>query len=665
MNPLAGVNTTFRHLIDRIERPLRWTLAVFLSAVALHVDRLPAWCLLAVVALAGWRAAWSLGRAPPPSAALRTLAGASLIAAVIVKFGGVSGLAAGTALLTCMGALKLLETRARRDHVVVIGAALFLILAACLDRQALWRMPLYAGVVWLTCAALAIVTTPDTRLSATQVLRLSGKTLGWALPLALVAFLLFPRLQGQVWALPGSGSGVTGLSEEMTPGAIGELSESDEPAFRVRFEGTPPPAGQLYWRGPVLHQFDGYTWRRDPGALYRQIPLQYLGPAYRYRVTLEPHQQRWWFALDLPVGAPRPGVRFTHDYQLLSDQPVTQPTTYDAVSHLQTRSLEPLTVLARKQSLRLPSGRNLRSVALARQLRVKAADDAAFVSAVLDLFRNGGFTYSLTPPKLDLNSVDDFLFRTRTGFCGHYASALVTLLRAADIPARVVTGYQGGEWNPIGGYLIVRQSDAHAWAEVWIAARGGWVRVDPTGVVSPGRLTRGFLGGFVGAAAQTGRMLAEIGWITRTRMTWDAANTWWKDRVVEFDLRDQLSLLARLGFQAPGIETLRQLLLAALLVWLAWVGLRFGRAHRNPPAADSLGQSYRQLCRRISRAGLPRATHEGPQDYARRIAATRPQLAARVVPLLARYTELRFAGRATLATVADFRSAVRGLRALR
>jgi transglutaminase-like putative cysteine protease len=427
----------------------------------------------------------------------------------------------------------------------------------------------------------------------------------------------------------------------MSPGAISQLSESDEPAFRVRFTGPGPSSGDLYWRGPVLHDFDGYTWRRDETPL-RRVPLDHLGPAYAYRITLEPHRQRWWFALDTPIGAPRPDVEFTADYQLVGLRDVTQPVTYDARSTLQTRSREPLDAPARRQALRLPRGRNPRAVALGAQLRGRAPDDAHFVGDVMELFRRDGFVYSLTPPRLDLNSVDDFLFNTRTGFCGHYASAFVTLMRAGGVPARVVTGYQGGEWNPIGGYLIVRQSDAHAWAEVWIEQRGGWSRVDPTGVVAPDRLTRGFLGGLGDVATRSGGATRELGWITRGVLAWDTLNTWWKDRVIEFDLRKQLALLARLGFDDPGIDALRAMLLAGLVSWLGWIGLQLGRSRPAPPA-DALATAYRRLCARLARAGLPsRPEHFGPLAYADLVTAARPELAARVRPLLHRYAALRF-----------------------
>jgi hypothetical protein len=333
-------------------------------------------------------------------------------------------------------------------------------------------------------------------------------------------------------------------------------------------------------------------------------------------------------------------VVFTYDYQLVALRPVNQPTSYDLDSHTATRATEPLSALQRRLALQLPPGRNARSLALARQLRERAADDRAFVAAVLDLFRGGGYTYTLSPPRLGVDSVDDFLFNTRQGFCGHYASALATLARAAGLPARVVTGYQGGEWNPIGAYYIVRQSDAHAWAEVWLDGRG-WTRVDPTSVVAPDRLNRGFFESMPGGISQTDRMLREIGWLADARLAWDTVNTWWKGQVIEFDLRAQLGLLSRLGFESPRIAQLGWLLALALALWLSWIALRLGRM-RHPRDADPLARAYRRLCGRLAAIGLARDASEGPLDFAQRVATLHPSLGTELRPVLETYARLRY-----------------------
>lgn len=643
--------------LARADRPLLWVLAVYLGAVALHVDRLPIWCTAAIVLIAVWRAMAAMSAIAMPRNLIRVALGTVLLVAVVVQFSTISGLAAGTALLAAMGAVKLLETKTRRDHFIVIGVSLFLMIAACLDRQNLLRVPLYVAITWLACAALCIVAAPRLAISARTALLQAGRALGYALPVALLLFLFFPRFQGQIWSLPGGGQAVTGLSNEMSPGAISQLSESDEPAFRVSFLGQRPPSTMLYWRGPVLHEFDGYTWRRQPGRISRSARLEFRGPEYRYRVTLEPNQRNWWFALDLPSGRIPTGVLFTYDYQLIAAQPVTQTTSYELSSQTDYRSRDELSFLSRRMGLQLPEGRNSRAVAWAKRERAAARDDDAYVRRVLDLFRDGGFVYSLTPPRLDLNSVDDFLFNTRSGFCGHYASAFVTLMRAAGIPSRVVTGYHGGEWNPIGEYLIVRQADAHAWAEIWVQDRG-WTRIDPTGVVAPDRLQRAALDRIGAGEFAADALVAELGWWPRAVLTWDAANTWWKTRVLDFDLRSQLNLMKKLGFEAPGLRELGWMLAGALALWLAIVGLRVSRSPAPPPV-DPLARSYRRLCRRLAAAGAARAPHEGPMDYSHRLSREQPQIAAVVTPLLVDYATLRFGIPPTEPAVREFTRAVR------
>jgi transglutaminase-like putative cysteine protease len=641
------------------ERPLRWALGSYAAAVALHVDRLPVWCLAAIALIVLWRLFAALASLDLPHRLIRLGLGAALLFAVVAQFNAISGLAAGTALLAAMGAVKLLETRDRRDHYIVLGVSLFLMLAATLDRQDLPRLVLYGAHLWLCCATLAVIGTPGAGLNARAALGLAGRSLGYALPIMLLLFLFFPRVQGQIWSLPAGGAAVTGLGDEMSPGSISQLSESEEPAFRVTFDGARPPSTSLYWRGPVLHQFDGYTWRREMGRVYRSAELTYFGQAYRYRVTLEPHRQRWWFALDLPVAPSRPGVFFTFDYQLVSAEPVTQAVSYEMTSHIEYRSSDEASLLARRIDLQLPANRNRRTLEWARRERARAGSDAAYVQRVMNLFRDGGYVYSLTPPLLDLDSVDDFLFRTRTGFCGHYASAFATLMRAAGIPARVVTGYHGGEWNPIGQYLIVRQSDAHAWAEIWVDGRG-WTRYDPTSVVAPDRLQRAALDRIATLAGGVDPLLAELDAWSRIALSWDAVNTWWKIRVLEFDLGSQLELLGDLGFKRPGLQQLGWLLAGGLGAWLALIALRFGRAPR-PPRGDRLTRAYRRLCARLAGVGLPRAAHEGPLAYAARIGQQRPDLAPLLTPLLHRYAEARF-GPDGRGDDRDFERAVRSLR---
>jgi transglutaminase-like putative cysteine protease len=566
-----------------------------------------------------------------------------------------------------MGSVKLLETRAQRDQFIVVACAVFLLLAACLDRQGMLRAPLYLFHAWLCCAALAVVaysaTATATAASALAPLGfdnraamlLAGRSLLFALPLAVVLFMFFPRMAGAFWAIPRSDEALTGLGDSMSPGSISELTASYEVAFRAHFEGPPPPPQERYWRGPVLHEFDGYTWRRTGRRLARMQPLQYLGPAYHYRITLEPSAQRWWFSLDTATGSPKPTVYFTYDYQLISTEPVTEGTNYTLVSYTSTRARDPLPQLARRYDTNVSGDRNPKSRALAVKLRSDAASDGAYVATMLDFFRKGGFQYTLTPPRLGFDSVDDFLFNTRLGFCGHYASAFAFMMRAAGVPARVVTGYLGGEWNPIGSYFIVRQSDAHSWTEVWLDDRG-WTRVDPTAVVAPERLSRGILDILPNAVSAPARFVRSQPWLADLLQRWDALNTAWNDRVIKFNYSDQLRLLQWLGFKSPGAQELGWAFGAGLVGWMLWIAWHVGRgAPRLRP--DKLARAYIALCRKLSRAGVTRESHQGPLAFASEVSQRRPDLRDEVHSLLLRYTQLRY-GRAELdsyaAKVRDF-----------
>jgi protein-glutamine gamma-glutamyltransferase len=635
---------------------------VFTFGALLVAGNAPIWCVGIGLAAVAWRI-YALGRAQPPKRRIGTrfLLGAVtalLVAAVALSFRTLNGLEAGTALLVVMGALKLLESRAPRDDAIVIGVALFLLLAAALANQALWRIPFYLLAAWGACAAIALVAHSDSLLTTRAALRLSARALAMAIPLALACFAFFPRVAGHFWALQRESLAVTGLSDEMSPGSIDRIANEYDPVFRVSFEGTPPPRAALYWRGPVLNSFDGFTWRRERGRVYLAEPLQRLGAAYRYHVTLEPTHQPWLFTLDTVDERPRRDTFLSHDRQLSANLPVTSTMSYDAVSHLETRSSAPLSTLGRRYETRLPPDRNPRALALAQEIRARTRSDAEYSRAVLDWFRANGLEYTLEPGITSVDSVDTTLFDTRRGFCGHFASAYATLMRAAGVPARIVTGYLGGEWNPVGGYVLVRQSEAHAWTEVWLDGQG-WTRVDPTAVVAPERLQRGIFDLLSSSLPATSVMMHQSAWFRRVAQWWDGANQWWQGSVIEFDLRAQFNLLQKLGIDLPQWQHLGWAFAIGLSSWIAWVALSLRRSvPRVRP--DRIARAWIAATRKLARV-VPRAASEGPLEYARRVGNTRPDLAARVAALAARYAQLRFGPSADHAAVSALEREVRNL----
>jgi transglutaminase-like putative cysteine protease len=616
------------------------SLSAFAASALLNAHHIAWWSLLLALLTALWRARAAWNTHQLPGRAQRVILVILLTVAVVLSFRRLNGVGAGATLLVAMLSAKLIESRQARDWYIVIGASLFLLCAACLDQQQLWRLPLYAAGLCLLLVALRAVGNSGNPEPIHTMAVATARSLAYALPLAVALFLLFPRLPGGFWSLPRDDEAITGLGDELSPGSISQLSESDDIALRVRFNGPLPPPEARYWRGPVMHDFDGYTWRRGPGEFGRPPQLKFSGPAFSYDVTLEPNSHNVLIALELPERVDLPFTLYTGDYQLLSPRPLAQARSYSLKSYLQHSDAAGLSALAARVDIHLPPNRNPRSLQLARSLRAGATDEAGFVSATLAYFRNGGFEYTLTPPLLNLDSIDDLLFNTHQGFCGHYASAFATLMRAGGVPARIVTGYLGGEWNPIGSYLTIRQSHAHAWTEVWLRGRG-WVRVDPTAVVAPERLTRDIFDFMPSAGRSAARRLRAAPWIGSLLQSAEALNAWWQDRVVGYDFRRQLALLDSLGLADGDWRTLGVLLGTIASLWLLWIGWTM-RDQLRPVRRDALARAWLALEVKLAKAGFARAAHEGPLAYAERVSAALPPLAAPLTDLARRYALLRF-----------------------
>src|SRR6266571_2230917 len=442
-----------------------------------HALRAPWWLTLLTLCLYGWRFYFSLNRAPLPSRWLVLGIAAVAMLALWVEYRTLFGRQPGILLLMLFSGLKLLETRTHRDAAVAAFLAYFLIITNFLYSQSVVTAALMGAALFAITATLVGFSAPQRAPRAN--VRTAGVLLAQAVPAALALFLLFPRVPGPLWGLPQDAyAGITGLSETMSPGNLASLAQSDAIAFRAEFEGAPPLHALRYWRGPVMWDFDGRTW--SIGADYRaDASLPQGGRAtYRYGVILEPHNRTWLFALETVASVPE-RTRLSFDGQLLALAPVRSRMRYDLVSVIapEPRLFEVRGALPR--ALRLPPGFNPRAVALADQWRAASASDAEVVARAVEFLRAGRYAYTLEPPLLGADSVDEFLFDTKAGFCEHFASAFAFLIRAAGIPARVVTGYQGGELNTVDRIVTVRQTDAHAWTEVFLNGRG-WTRVDPT-----------------------------------------------------------------------------------------------------------------------------------------------------------------------------------------
>jgi transglutaminase-like putative cysteine protease len=458
----------------------------------------------------------------------------------------------------------------------------------------------------------------------------------------LLLFLLFPRLPGPFWGIDSRSEARTGLDDEMTPGDVSDLSASGDVAFRARFFGAMPPPEQRYWRGPVLHEFDGRSWRRPRAQIFPQTQVTFRGPAIRYQITLQPHARRWVLALDLPSEWAQREITQTYDLTLLSARPLNNVAAFELTSHPGYTAGATLAQSMRRKDLDLPrDGTNARSVALGRELAARhVGDPRAIVRELLDMFRQQPFEYTMQPPRLADNAVDEFLFSTRKGFCEHYASAFTVVMRAAGVPARVVTGYQGGEFNPYGGYLIVRQSDAHAWSEVWIEG-SGWIRVDPTAAVAPERIQGSLIDAVAGDEPVPGRLRdASPVWL-QVEMGWDAVNDFWNQRVVRFDAQSQFELLDRLGVDDPDWRALGLGLAGSLAAFFVVLSAYLAWRYRAPPR-DWPGRLHDVVVARLRRRGLTPGPAEGPVAFIERAETACPDLAPRLADIRKLYAALRY-----------------------
>ena len=635
-NPAGGMHIA----LDASSR--RWSLLAAGACLLPLLLQLPA-AIAAIVVGAGLLVTVLSWRRPLPIL-LRAMLALGLIGVVLANTGFAFGRDTGCALLAAMLAIKPSETFTLRDARSLLGFALFAPFATFLLDQG--PVSLLLGLAGATLALAALLRLAELEsfdqgefdpgahrqaLPPGRRLLAVWRLIAIGLPLALAAFWLFPRLATPLWGVPERALARPGLSDSMSPGEWVDLMTDDTPALRVQFTGAAPPTSQMYWRGPVLSNFDGRSWTRAlwmrglPPAPVRSGPIRWV-----YQIELEPTDRRELVALDLPTAAPE-GTTLSHGYGLHAARPLGTLTRWQLTS-APPAAFEPrLPLTLRRIELALPEGYNPRTGALARQWRRDAGnDDAAIVRRALQWIR-ADFAYTLDTPLPGRHAVDEFLFEQQAGFCEHFSSAFVVLMRSAGIPARVVTGYVGGYRNPVGGYWLVRRSDAHAWAEVWLAGRG-WVRVDPTAAVAPERIydtladrMPGAFGAFAGLAP-----MFNIGdWLRRG----------WNDFVLGFDAARQQRLLQPLGKDKVDTRALLVLFGTAVglaLCWMLWLAARTGREH------DPLLRAWHALGARYARHGLAREPHEPAGAWVQRVRRARPP-SRELAALSARFSDWRYA----------------------
>lgn len=584
--------------------------------VGVHAPHLPWWLTtgLAVVLLARWQQRRRGGG--NPSIWIKLPLVGLLLALIISTYGTLFGRDPGSAFAVGLLVLKLMESERLRDARVGVAFASFALMSALLFNQGIVATLIVAmGIVPAMMTLRSIEEVEPARMSLRVEVMPVLVALVISIPLALFAFLFIPRLSSPLWGAPAMDRATTGLSDRMAPGDMAEVLSDDTAAMRVTFDGPVPLASSRYFRAFTMSRFDGQAWR--PSFLRRDTSVLEGSARFHYQVTLEPTRGRVLPMLDMPVAAPA-DAQLQSDRTAVASQRLDKTYTYDAAATGAYRLDPAIDPQVRRANLQLPAGIGPRARAQAAAWVAQFGNNPqAIAQAALAMFHDGGFRYTLAAAPLGRDRIDDFLFATREGYCEHYSSAFTFLMRAAGIPARVVTGYQGGYWNALGHYLLIRRADAHAWTELWIEGRG-WVRFDPTGAVRPERVT---LGAAAAAAEGNGESLFNAAWWRSARDRWDVVNQWWNQAVNGFDSLRQQGLLQPFGIRRAEVGDLAivlaigcSLLVAAALGWAL-----FQRRE-----GDELDVWMRRLQRKLARAGVARRAGEGPKHFLARAARALP-----------------------------------------
>lgn len=613
---------------------LLWLLLSLLAVLLPHLGRVPIWILLVYFGAAFWRLQMYRGRADLPSRLVRLGLVIFASAAVFLSYRSFIGLEPMVGLLLTATALKQLEAVSTKDGYTLVMLGFFVCVTEFLFSQ---QLPVVVYTLLCTLLLMASLVTlselPGQRFSL-QPLRLGGKLLAQALPMMIVLFLIFPRI-GPLWSVPSKDhAAATGMSDTLRPGQVSQLSRSSALAFRAQFTGDIPTQRDLYWRGVVMSRFEAGAWRsldwRDiPKSDLNQPEPALSGSSVDYQVIMEPTMQHWLFALAYAQSGGAT-IRRSSDFRLFSTEVIDSQFGY-AVTSWPTAALErDLSPWRRTTELAFPPAENPRTRQWVLALQQRYPEPQALINAVLSYFRQEAFYYTLEPPRLpDQDFVDRFIFESRRGFCEHYAYSFVVMMRQAGIPARVVGGYQGGEINPLNNTVLVRQLDAHAWAEVWLAGQG-WTRVDPTAAVSPARVESGLESAL--AAADRAKLLADsplsafryrnTAWVNWLRLRYDAAAWRWQAFIVGFDNDKQISVLKQLFGDIRVSWFVAAMLGSWLLVLapLAWWLL----ARNKSPIRSADEVLLLKLCRRLSRLGIERQPGEGLRSLRLRVVAALP-----------------------------------------
>jgi len=624
--------------------PVFWVVLSLFLVITPHFQRFPLWISAAIISLFIWRLAAIKNKKRLPNKWLLSIIAISVSAATIFHYGTILGKTAGTTFLSILLAIKLLESRNKRDYMLLIGISFFIIVTNFLFSQTILTVTYMFITVIVLVISMMSIDLDNLSIHLKQKLKISATLVFQALPLMLILFVLFPRIPGPLWELPDdSKSARSGLSDTMSPGNISQLIQSNEVAFRVKFKDKPPPQNKLYWRAMVLWHFDGRNWEQGKHNPNPSPTIEGNRQTVEYTVTLEPHDEKYLFALDIPTTTPENSI-YTADFLLRSKRKIESLYQYSLNSVLEYKIQKKPFPWEINAGLKIPAAGNPESIAMAQEWKREFHDPISIINHALKYFNKNEFAYTLRPPLTPgFNSVDQFLFESKQGFCEHYASSFTFLMRAAGIPARVVIGYQGGELNPINQFLTVRQADAHAWSEVWLKNRG-WVRVDPTASIAPERVEKNLDAALDSNAYRPFYMRIDSGTLKQLRLYWDAVDNSWKQWVVGYDSKLQHKFLSSIFNKDMGLYDIAIAMI--VIMFLASLAITLYLFKLTPKTViDPVQKIYAQFCRKLSKKGLIRNIHEGPIDFSLRATESFPEQKDSIELITQIYINLRFKSR--------------------
>ena len=637
-------------------------LGLFLVLIP-HFSHLPLWLSIVSSGLILWRACYELQFCKIPGKTILFLLTIMLLVGIIFSYHTLIGRNAGSAMLLGLLCLKLFEIKSYRDVSIIINLALFSIVINFLFNQSIpTAFTMLLALIFLFTALISFqhnykklnktqpVSFAFIHSSEKQHFKLAFKMLAQAMPFAIVLFILFPRVNGPLWGLPEDAfSATTGLSDQMSPGRISQLSNNTSVAFRVKFNSSIPTPKTLYWRGPVMWNFDGYNWTSPSNERLTISGFNFsgLGEKYSYAITLQPHNNYWMFALDLPSTLPEHS-RLSANMQLLSTSLIQKLKRYEINSY--TRYILP----AYKQIplqlyLQLPVTNSNDSDSLlykSKKLIAKLKDPSNpenTVKNVLNYFATQGFYYSRRPPLLYDDPVDEFLFDTKRGYCEHYASSFTVLMRLANIPSRVITGYQGGEINPIDNYMTLRQSDAHAWSEVFLGKKG-WVRVDPTAAIPPGNIENTEDALRLNSNLNKPAGIYKSSWLSKQikqmRFALDAVNNRWNQWILGYDNKRQKAFFAAIGIPEITWRGLSQLLFSILAILTGILAYIIFSNQTNKQ--NEIQLYYFKFLKKLKKYNLIKNDAEGAENFCQRVIVKLPQKKHTTEKITLLYQQLRY-----------------------